>query len=239
MDSLFGLNLIIWGGEIARNCANTCSSIPPQSIEPWCLLSLSLFKMVARRNPSIIEEGSRSEEIQVELERPRRSQTGHGRGQARGDVGGSSSQQPEIVHAAREEPVPQPPLHPSSSRAAAAAASRPMSRGKRSKKRGVRALIRGLNGIYAICRESYVQIAELKRKNVEYNENFRRFMLESDNFRRYVGRVPLRPAPPYNPPPPMPDTLDQWVQQTYGVPFDEDISDDEEEISDDEDESFW
>lgn len=200
---------------------------------------LSLFKMVARRNPSIIEEGSRSEEIQVELERPRRSQTGHGRGQARGDVGGSSSQQPEIVHAAREEPVPQPPLHPSSSRAAAAAASRPMSRGKRSKKRGVRALIRGLNGIYAICRESYVQIAELKRKNVEYNENFRRFMLESENFRRYVGRVPLRPAPPYNPPPPMPDTLDQWVQQTYGVPFDEDISDDEEEISDEEDESFW
>lgn len=108
--ALFSNGFIIWFEF--DNLGEGKSLVTVQTLVPRSPLNqssrgvccLSLFKMVARRNPSIIEEGSGSEEIQVE--RPRRSQTGHGRGQARGDVGGSSSQQPEIVHAARGERLP-------------------------------------------------------------------------------------------------------------------------------------
>jgi hypothetical protein len=130
-----------------------------------------------------------------------------------------TSAEPGASSSSSEEPAPAPPLHPSSSRAAAA--SRPMSRGDRGKQGGFKALLKkGFNAMFAIYRENSIHTAELVRRTMELDQNFR----------RHVAGQPLLPVRPYNPPPPMADTLDQWHQQTYGVPFsasDQEISEDE------------
>ena len=95
--------------------------------------------------------------------------------------------------------------------------------GVRSKKGGLRAfLAKGFNAMFSTCRENFIRTAELERRTAELDENFR----------RHAAGQPLLPARPYVPPPPMPESLDEWHHQTHGVLFyepEQDVSEEEPE----------
>jgi hypothetical protein len=91
----------------------------------------------------------------------------------------------------------------------------------RSKKGGLRVfLMKGFNAMFSICRENFIRTAELERRTAELDENFG----------RHAAGQPLLPARPYVPPPPMPESLDEWHHQTHGVLFyepEQDVSEEE------------
>jgi hypothetical protein len=110
------------------------------------------------------------------------------------------------------EPTPSHPLHPSSSRAAQAHRPMTYTRPARQSKGLGGAILRAVKSVFSICRDISVENQELKRRQQQLD----------DNFRRYVAGENLAAIPAISPPRPS-QFIHEDLEQYHRARFGEDL----------------
>jgi hypothetical protein len=115
---------------------------------------------------------------------------------------------PAVVESSAE-PTPSHPLHPSSSRAAQARRPMAYTRPARQSKGLGGAILKAVKSVFSICRDISVENEELKRRQWQLD----------DNFRRYVAGESLAEIPRISPPRPsrfVPESLEEYHRDRFG-----------------------